>query len=462
MPRPRRLGPTAVPVAGWWSVRIKESERSVAMMASAVGLVVLTVLLLPVQQLAMPTSDAFLPAVMVGTSVLFALTAYLLVGDYLLDGDLRMLLTAAAYVGALVLVLSAGLATPGAFANHPPLASSGGVGDALLTGACLALTLVFALAWAPWPPLVPVTVHGGVRRAVAAGALGGVALLTAAVTTSVVAAAGGVETWNEPQVSRIASALAVVLLTAGLVVTLRGTVRRSGPERWLSLVTFACLGNVALGLGVSSGDTVGWYAGRGLLLLGSTVTVLAWAAQARRVKVQAEHDAAFDQLTGLPNRRNGLRTLEQTLARCRRAGAPLAVLLVNVDEFQEVNERHGFEAGDAALTAVGLRIVAACRTGDVVARVGGEEFLVLLPDTKDRGALIVADKVRSAVALESIEPIGTTLTVSIGLTTLQIHDLDPNEMLVRARTALGRAKQSGRNRIVLVAGLTDDDLLGAL
>jgi diguanylate cyclase (GGDEF)-like protein len=462
MPRPRGLGASTAPVAGWWSVRAHEGERSVAMMATGIGLLVLTVLLLPVQQIDLPRSAAFLPAATVGIVLLFGLTAYLLIGDFLLHGDVRLLTTAAGYLASVVLMVFAGLATPGAFVQESPIGSPTGLPSALFTAACLTLALTLALAWAPWPPSVPVSVRGGIRALTALTACGGAALLAGAIGSVLVIAADGVDGWGDQQTARIASGVVVVLLMAALVITLRGTIRRSGPERWLSLVSFACLGGVALGIGVSSGDSVGWYAGRALILLGAVVMLLAWAADARRIKIQAEHDAAFDQLTGLPNRRSGLRTLEQTLARCRRAGSPLAVLLLDLDGFREINERHGYEAGDATLTAVARQIVGACRTGDVVARVGGEEFLVLLPDTKDRGALIVADKVRSAVALEPLEPIGTPLTASIGLTTLQIHDLDPNEMLVRARTALARAKQSGRNRIVLVAGLTDDDLLGAL
>ncbi|MCX7960534.1 MAG: diguanylate cyclase [Burkholderiales bacterium] len=163
------------------------------------------------------------------------------------------------------------------------------------------------------------------------------------------------------------------------------------------------------------------------------------------------HQAALtDPLTGIPNRRYALARLEQECAAARRRGAPLACLAVDLDHFKRVNDEHGHEAGDAALVEVARALRAAARLQDSVCRLGGEEFVVLLPDTGAREARLVAERLRSAVAAlahRTPEGVALALTVSIGVAAEEPCRAAPAELLRRADAALRAAKREGRNRI---------------
>jgi diguanylate cyclase (GGDEF)-like protein len=161
--------------------------------------------------------------------------------------------------------------------------------------------------------------------------------------------------------------------------------------------------------------------------------------------------ARRDALTGLPNRRAFDEALAREVARAARAGAPLAVVALDVDHFKRVNDGHGHAAGDAALRAVAARALAALRTGDLLARVGGEEFAALLPGAALADAREVAERVRLAVAAAPIDAAGApgaalALTVSLGCATL-----GPGEagaaLVARADARLYDAKHRGRNRV---------------
>jgi diguanylate cyclase (GGDEF)-like protein len=182
----------------------------------------------------------------------------------------------------------------------------------------------------------------------------------------------------------------------------------------------------------------------------------------QRVKAQAEYDAATDPLTGLHNRRSAYEALEQMVARSRRSGAPLGVLILDLDLFKQVNDRYGHETGDMALAEVAHLLARSCRLGDVVARVGGEEFLILLPDTHDRGTLVVAEKIRSLVAAMVVPADKVRMTVSIGAATLERDDLSTGILLQRADTALYQAKEAGRNRVVMAAAATVESSAAAV
>jgi diguanylate cyclase (GGDEF)-like protein len=160
----------------------------------------------------------------------------------------------------------------------------------------------------------------------------------------------------------------------------------------------------------------------------------------------AETRAATDALTGLPNRRAAENSLKQMAARAGRSVSPLSAVLVDLDHFKLVNDRHGHNRGDELLAAVGSVFSSELRAGDFAARYGGEEFLLLLPDTGTGGAEVLAEKLRAsveAIALRGIE----APTASFGIATIPDHAADA-EMLVRqADRAMYRAKEAGRNRI---------------
>jgi diguanylate cyclase (GGDEF)-like protein len=155
--------------------------------------------------------------------------------------------------------------------------------------------------------------------------------------------------------------------------------------------------------------------------------------------------AGQDVLTALPNRRETEERLAQLLSSARRHDHPLALLMVDIDHFKSVNDRSGHAAGDVALRSVAHRIEQTLRSEDIVGRWGGEEFVVLLPETDGPGAMIIAERVRDAISIEGYEIDGDelSLTVSIGAATMDGGTAD--DLVARADAALYRSKGSGRD-----------------
>ncbi|WP_143006626.1 ligand-binding sensor domain-containing diguanylate cyclase [Aquimonas voraii] len=161
-----------------------------------------------------------------------------------------------------------------------------------------------------------------------------------------------------------------------------------------------------------------------------------------------ERQAREDALTGLANRRAFDELLAYEFARAGRSEQPLCVALVDLDQFKRVNDELSHAAGDAVLRAVAERMRALCRDIDTVARWGGEEFALLLPNTRLSDALAVCERVRAGIErleLDMIAP-GLRITISIGLASHEGH-ADYDRMLSQADAALYSAKQSGRNRV---------------
>jgi diguanylate cyclase (GGDEF)-like protein len=163
--------------------------------------------------------------------------------------------------------------------------------------------------------------------------------------------------------------------------------------------------------------------------------------------------ATRDPLTRLPNRRTAMTQLQRELARCqrRRDGQDdLCIGLLDVDHFKRINDRHGHQAGDTVLRRIGDALSAAMRQGDFVARFGGEEFLIIMPDTAPAGAVAAAERLRQAIETIPGETLGLTEvpTVSIGLAAHR-PDRRVEETLACADQALYRAKHLGRNRVAL-------------
>jgi diguanylate cyclase (GGDEF)-like protein len=174
-----------------------------------------------------------------------------------------------------------------------------------------------------------------------------------------------------------------------------------------------------------------------------------YAADHRRSVERLQHDALHDALTGLPNRTLFLDRLEQSLRRARRRGpgSGAAVLFLDLDRFKVVNDSLGHHAGDQLLQSVALRLDAALRPGDTVARMGGDEFTVLLEDVTDpREATIVAERVLATLA-DPFPVAGRELHVSgsIGIA-LAGPDVDPEELIRDADVAMYRAKAEGKAR----------------
>ncbi len=170
-----------------------------------------------------------------------------------------------------------------------------------------------------------------------------------------------------------------------------------------------------------------------------------------RMHRKLERLATTDVLTGLPNRRRFFDVARGWNAREGVARRPSAWLILDIDEFKAVNDRYGHEAGDRVLRAVGTSLLEQLRTADLVARMGGEEFAVFLPDTGAEAAASVAERLRVAIAeLRTAAKDGViAVTTSIGVCTVPDGDVDIDAALAAADDALYRAKRAGRDRVVL-------------
>ena len=170
--------------------------------------------------------------------------------------------------------------------------------------------------------------------------------------------------------------------------------------------------------------------------------------QAERLEQQAHTDT----LTGIGNRRYFFDQAERELARSRRTDKPLALMMLDIDYFKRINDTFGHDAGDAVLKALCEAGLATVRNIDIFARFGGEEFIVLLPETTSDQAGLVAERLRARLAETAVAlPDGKTVsfTVSIGLFSLTPRDTNLETLLKRADTALYEAKNTGRNRVCI-------------
>jgi two-component system, cell cycle response regulator len=178
----------------------------------------------------------------------------------------------------------------------------------------------------------------------------------------------------------------------------------------------------------------------------------ALARQLGRANADLANMAATDSLTGLANKRAFDQSLRRDLSRTERAGQNLALLVMDIDFFKAVNDTHGHAAGDAVLAKVGAILRAGVRVGDVAARCGGEEFMVILPDSDAAGACKLAERLRGAVESAVIPgPTGAIrVTASFGVGHVEARGASAKgaELVERADAALYRAKRSGRNRVV--------------
>src|ERR1700691_1670121 len=176
----------------------------------------------------------------------------------------------------------------------------------------------------------------------------------------------------------------------------------------------------------------------------------------------AEIRAATDGLTGLPNKRAVTDAIKRTVAQASTTQAPLALLLIDLDHFKQINDRGGHAVGDQVLANVGAMLRSVLRAQDFAGRNGGEEFAVLLPDTEIATALAVAERIRIAGAEISLPGADVSVTASIGVAGFPDHASTLDRLERLADAALYLAKRQGRNRVELANVDTPADPLGPL
>src|SRR4030095_5379893 len=205
-------------------------------------------------------------------------------------------------------------------------------------------------------------------------------------------------------------------------------------------------GNVIGLLLVRSDDLSRGWADNELLLLHTVADQLAVAVQQAHMFDQLKQQALTDSLTGCYNRRSFDLRLEHDLQMAIRTREPLSLLMLDLDNFKQINDRAGHETGDIALCMLADTLRGGLRAVDTAARFGGDEFVIILPQANTAGAMIVAERLRSRVAQMEVPGFGQ-MTASFGIATFPNHASSRDALLLGADRALYDAKSKGRNRV---------------
>lgn len=229
---------------------------------------------------------------------------------------------------------------------------------------------------------------------------------------------------------------------------------KHGLLRAIAVLCIACIGIGMLYMwppystGFVNGGSIG-------LILGFVVSEK-WRRDAENEKTKLQEVATTDPLTRLGNRRLMESELFRRLAIHRRYGTPFSVLLIDVDHFKSINDTHGHDIGDRVLQALGRTIPATLRDVDLLFRMGGEEFLAILPDTALNNAVIAAKRIQESIngMVVAANDRLLSVTVSQGLAEVQRHE-EVESLLKRADQALYAAKKNGRNTFYMDLGQAD-------
>lgn len=183
--------------------------------------------------------------------------------------------------------------------------------------------------------------------------------------------------------------------------------------------------------------------------------VLSLRALFMRAEMRLTNIATTDLLSGLYTRRHGLTLIHREMDRAAKGGASLAFVLADIDDFKQVNDRHGHEVGDHLVAAIGKRMRAAIRQGDMVVRWGGDEFLLILPGQDIASAYATAERVQRSVAADPVSVDALQIKVGMSCGVVEYSVGDTVESCVRAAdAALYEGKRRGRDQVVAAAGAT--------
>ena len=241
----------------------------------------------------------------------------------------------------------------------------------------------------------------------------------------------------------------LVVAGAALVVTQRVTI---------GLVAIATVGYLlAVALGTPAGTELATVVAivvvnlTALVLLAYVATVI--AREQRRARDAAIRLSAVDPLTGLFNRNFFFAAIEREIARCARSGRGFCLLMMDLDELKAVNDRLGHFYGDRVLRGVGDVVSAGVRRIDTAARYGGDEFVVLLPETDPTGAFVLAEKIRIGVQemVVGLPPTGPQPSLSVGVVAFPDDGASADELMISADEAMYASKRAGKNRVTGVS-----------
>jgi diguanylate cyclase (GGDEF)-like protein len=188
--------------------------------------------------------------------------------------------------------------------------------------------------------------------------------------------------------------------------------------------------------------------------IGAVAAVAAPAIKTVQTLIETRETSVRDALTGCSNRAFAMDAVASELKRSRRRSLPLSLVMFDVDKFKQINDQYGHLAGDQLLAQIGSRLGEVLRTSDVKCRYGGDEFLIVLPDTPESGARRVAESIREEIGKIALAVGGATVHVSIsaGFVTAQGDERDAQSLVARVDAALYSAKRAGRNQCSPDAG----------
>ena len=243
----------------------------------------------------------------------------------------------------------------------------------------------------------------------------------------------------------------------------RETDRPSGRTRAVQAIALGAVGGVLgclLVLALIVDGRV--WAAAAVAALAATVLAIGELLRSEDAYVDSLRRATItDPLTHLMNRRGFQERLEVELARAQRDGGPLVLMVADVDNFKEINDRLGHLGGDMTLERIAGVISRGTRKTDAVARLGGDEFAFILPNTRADQALFLAERIRRAIEV-SFAGTATSVTVSLGAAEYPVHGRTGEELLDAADGAMYLSKAHGRNRATLCGGLSElDDAVSA-
>jgi diguanylate cyclase (GGDEF)-like protein len=190
-----------------------------------------------------------------------------------------------------------------------------------------------------------------------------------------------------------------------------------------------------------------------VLLISTAGTFGNFWMEVQYLHFELARQAARDSLTGMFNRRSFMLELDREIARVRRGGTVLSLAMFDLDHFKDLNDAHGHQAGDEVLRGIAKSMQATIRQPDILGRYGGEEFVLLMPDTDAEMAMRVCERIRAAVQVSGVEWNGRRLsiTISCGVAAFALHGATADALIAAADAALYEAKRAGRNRVLQAA-----------